>query len=229
MRVVVIEDVPEVVDIIRICFTIRWPDATVVSSMYGGDAIGLIESVSPDIVILDITLPDMDGLVVLQEIRKYSDVPVIVVTGHGEETVRVTCLEMGADDYLVKPFSHTELMARAKAVLRRSHMPQLKGDEGIVNGRGLSIDLPGRRLLIEGHEVNLTPTEWRFLSYLARNEGRVISHATLAEKVWGTEFLQGSAIKMCVRRLRQKLGDHASTEGVIKTHRGIGYSFARPS
>ena len=226
MRVVVIEDVPEVVETIRVCFTIRWPDATVVSSMYGGDAVSLIESVAPDIVILDISLPDMDGPVVLQEIRKYSDVPVIIVTGHGGETVRVTCLEMGADDYLVKPFSHTELMARAKAVLRRSHMPQLKGDEGIVSGRGMSIDLSSRRLLIEGDEVSLTPTEWRFLSYLARNEGRVMA---LAEKVWGTEFLQGSAIKMCVRRLRQKLGDHSSPAGVIRTHRGIGYSFARPS
>ena len=229
MRGVVIEDVPEVVETIRVCFTIRWPDATVVSSMYGGDAVSLIESVAPDIVILDISLPDMDGPVVLQEIRKYSDVPVIIVTGHGGETVRVTCLEMGADDYLVKPFSHTELMARAKAVLRRSHMPQLKGDEGIVSGRGMSIDLSIRRLLIEGDEVSLTPTEWRFLSYLARNEGRVMSHAALAEKVWGTEFLQGSAIKMCVRRLRQKLGDHSSPAGVIRTHRGIGYSFARPS
>ena len=227
MRVVVIEDVPEVVDTIRVCFTIRWPDATIVSSMYGGDAVSLIESVTPDIVILDLSLPDMDGLVVLQEIRKYCDVPVIVVTGHGEETIRVTALEMGADDYIVKPFSHTELMARAKAVLRRSHMPELKGDAGIVNARGLSIDLSAHRLTIEGGEVSLTPTEWRFLSYLARNEGRVISHDVLAEKVWGTEFLQGSAIKMCVRRLRRKLGDHSSTD-VIKTHRGLGYSFARP-
>ena len=82
---------------------------------------------------------------------------------------------------------------------------------------------------VEGREVSLTPTEWRFLSYLARNEGHVMSHAALAEKVWGTEFLQGSAIKMCVRRLRQKLGDHSSPAGVIRTPRGIGYSFARPS
>ena len=227
MRVVVIEDVPEVVDTIRVCFTIRWPDATIVSSMYGGDAVSLIESVTPDIVILDLSLPDMDGLVVLQEIRKYCDVPVIVVTGHADETIRVTGLEMGADDYIVKPFSHVELMARAKAVLRRAHMPELKGDEGIVHARGLSIDLSAHRLMIEGGEVSLTPTEWRFLSYLARNEGRVISHDVLAEKVWGTEFLQGSAIKMCVGRLRRKLGDHSSTD-VIKTHRGLGYSFARP-
>ena len=227
MRVVVIEDVPEVVDTIRVCFTIRWPDATIVSSMYGGDAVSLIESVTPDIVILDISLPDMDGLVVLQEIRKYCDVPVIIVTGHSDETIRVTGLEMGADDYIVKPFSHVELMARAKAVLRRAHMPELRGDEGIVHARGLSIDLSAHRLMIEGGEVSLTPTEWRFLSYLARNEGRVISHDILAEKVWGSEFIQGSAIKMCVRRLRRKLGDHNSTE-VIKTHRGLGYSFARP-
>ena len=226
MKVLVIEDVPEVVDTIRVCFTIRWPDATIVSSMYGGDAVPLIESVTPDIVMLDLSLPDMDGLVVLQEIRKFSDVPVIIVTS-GEETIRVTGLEMGADDYIVKPFSYTELMARAKAVLRRSHMPELRRDEGIVHARGVSIDLSAHRLTIEGGEVSLTPTEWRFLSYLARNEGRVISHDVLAEKVWGTEFLQGSAIKMCVGRLRRKLGDHSSTT-VIKTHRGLGYSFARP-
>ena len=227
MKVLVIEDVPEVVDTIRVCFTIRWPDATIVSSMYGGDAVPLIESATPDIVILDLSLPDMDGLVVLQEIRRYCDVPVIVVTGSGEETIRVTGLEMGADDYIVKPFSYTEFMARAKAVLRRSHMPELKGDAGVVNAHGLSIDLSAHRLMIEGGEVSLTPMEWRFLSYLARNAGRVISHDVLAEKVWGTEFLQGSAIKMCVRRLRRKLRDHNST-GVIRTHRGLGYSFARP-
>ncbi len=130
----------------------------------------------------------MDGLVVLQEIRKFCDVPVIVVTGHADETLRVTGLEMGADDYIVKPFSHVELMARANAVLRRAHMPELRGDEGLVHARGLSIDLSAHRLMIEGGEVSLTPTEWRFLSYLARNEGRVISHDVLAEKVWGTEF-----------------------------------------
>lgn len=228
MKVLVIEDVPEVVDTIRVCFTIRWPDADVVSTPYGGEALNMLESETPDMVILDLGLPDMDGLVVLQEIRRYYDLPVMVVTASYDETVKVTGLEMGADDYLIKPFSNTELMARAKAVLRRSHMPELRADEGVVNGRGLSIDLAGHRLLVDGQEVSLTPTEWKFLACLARNEGRVISHRVLAEKVWGTEFIQGSAIKMCVRRLRLKLGDYPQASNVIRTHRGIGYSFTRP-
>ena len=228
MKVLVIEDVPEVVDTIRTCFTIRWPDATVVSTPYGGEALSILESEPPDMVILDLGLPDMDGLVVLQELRRYHDLPVIIVTASYEETVKVTGLEMGADDYLVKPFSHTELIARATAVLRRSHMPELQADEGVVAGRGLSIDLTGRRLLVDGQEVSLTPTEWKFLACLGRSEGKVVPHRVLAEKVWGTESIHGSAIKMCVRRLRRKLADYQQTSNLIRTHRGIGYSFAKP-
>ena len=228
MKVLVIEDIPEVVTTIRVCFTIRWPDTIVISSENGGDAVGLVESGSPDIVILDLSLPDMNGLDVLQEIRRFSDLPVIIVTAHDEEIVKVSGLELGADDFIVKPFSHTELMARAKAVLRRTHMPQLRGDEGVVRGRGLSIDLAGCRLLVEGQEVELTPAEWKLLSCLVRNEGRVVTHRVLAERVWGTEFLTHAAIKMCVRRLRLKLSAFAEMPTVIRTHRGTGYSFARP-
>ena len=228
MKVLVVEDVPEVVATIRVCFTIRWPDTVVISTANGGDALQLVESAAPDMVILDLGLPDVDGLEVLQEIRRFSDVPLIVVTANGDETARIMGLEMGADDYIVKPFSHTELMARAKAVLRRTLMPELRGDEGIVTGRGLSIDLTGRRLLVEGKEVNLTPNEWMLLSYLVRNEGRVVSQQVQAERVWGTDFLNDSAIKMCVRRLRLKLGEYLQMPTIIRTHRGLGYSFARP-
>ena len=134
MKVLVVEDIPEIVAAIRVCFTIRWPDTTVMSTAYGGDVLGLIETGAPDIVILDLGFPDMDGLQVLEQIRKFSDLPVIILTANSEEMVMVSGLELGADDYLTKPFSSTELMARAKAVLRRSHMPTLWGDEGLVNG-----------------------------------------------------------------------------------------------
>jgi len=228
MKVLVIEDMPEVVAAIRVCFTIRWPDAAVISTGKGSDALQLVQSDAPDIVILDLGLPDMDGLEVLEEIRRFSDLPVIIVTANGDETMKVIGLEMGADDYIVKPFSHTEFMARAKAALRRAHMPELRGDEGVVSGAGLSIDLAGCRLLVEGQEVSLTSTEWKLLSHLVRNEGRVLSHQVLAEKVWGTEFLNDSAIKMCVCRLRVKLSNDRQIQTLIRTHRGIGYSFARP-
>ena len=228
MKVLVIEDTPEVVEAIGICFTIRWPDATVISSQYGGQAPQLVESMAPDIMILDLGLPDMDGIEVLREIRAFSDVPVIIVTANAQEAVVAASLELGADDYIVKPFPHLELMARAKAVLRRAHMPTLWGDEGVVKGRGMSIDLQGRRLLIDGREVPLTPTEWRLLSCLVRNERRVVSHDILAQEVWGTDFLNDAAIKMCVRRLRLKLSRHYQVGSVLRTHRGLGYSFARP-
>ena len=143
MKVLVIEDIPEVVTTIRVCFTIRWPDTIVISSENGGDAVGLVESGSPDIVILDLSLPDMNGLDVLQEIRRFSDLPVIIVTAHDEEIVKVSGLELGAYDFLVKPFSHTELMARAKAVLRRTHMPQLRGDEGVSGDVACPSTWPG--------------------------------------------------------------------------------------
>ena len=198
------------------------------SAEKGSEALDMVESQTPDIVILDLGLPDMDGLEVLREIRRFSDLPVIIVTGRKEETMKVSGLEMGADDYIVNPFSHTELMARAKAVLRRSHMPELRQDQGVVNGRGISIDLAACRLVVHGREVSLTPTEWKLLSFLVRNQGRVMSHRVLAEKVWGTEFLDSSAIKMCVRRLRLKLDDLNKVSSLMRTHRGLGYSFAMP-
>lgn len=229
MKVVVVEDSPEVVETIALCLTIRWPDAAVVSTGNGSKAAPLVESEAPDIVILDLGLAEMDGLEVLQEIRAFSDVPVIIVTARGEEVARVRGLEMGADDYIVKPFSHTELLARVKAILRRTQKPELRSDEGILSVPGFVLDLAGRRLLLEGREVNFTATEWKLLSYLVRNEGRVIPLQVLAERVWGTEYLAASAIRMCVRRLRLKLGDDPQRPRIIRSHRGMGYSFARPS
>ena len=229
MKVLVIEDVPEVVATVGVCFRIRWPGASVISTDRGEEAPGLVETETPDIIILDLGLPDMDGLEVLREIRRFSELPVIIITGNGDETAKVIGLEMGADDYIVKPFAHTELMARAKAVLRRTHMPQLRGDMGVASGGGLNIDLSGRSLSVEGDEVSLTPTEWRLLSHLVRNQGKVVVHQVLAEKVWGTCFTDRAAIKMCVRRLRVKIGDASRIPAIIRTHRGIGYSFAMPS
>jgi DNA-binding response OmpR family regulator len=188
----------------------------------------LVESDAPDVVILDLTLPDMDDMEVIQEIRRFSDVPVLVLTVRGDETSRVKGLELGADDYIVKPFSHTELLARIKAVLRRTHMPELRGDEGIVRGKNLAVDLASRRVFINGEEVELTPTEWNLLVYLVRNQGRILPADVLAEKVWKSEYVESSTIKMCVRRLRLKLKDDTKSPQILRSHRGRGYSFLVP-
>lgn len=226
MKALVVEDSPEVVDTIALCLTIRWPDTTLLSAASGSRALEFVETETPDIVILDLGLPDMDGLQVLREIRRYSDVPVIIVTAKGDETARVKGLETGADDYVVKPFSHTELLARVKAVLRRTQRPELWDDEGLISGPGFTVDLAGRRVLRGGMEVDLTSTEWRLLSYLARNQGRVITYDMMAQRVWGSEYITQSAIKMCIRRLRLKLGDDPHKPSIIRSHRGHGYSFA---
>lgn len=225
MKVLVIEDAPEIVESIQLCVSIRWPESTVVSTARGAPGVQMVETESPDIVMLDLTLPDTDGLDVLKEIRAFSLVPVLIVTARGDETNRVKGLEMGADDYIVKPFSHTELLARMRAVLRRTHMPQLWNNEGVVSSRGLAVDLGTRRVFLNGSEVELTPLEWNLLSYLTRNRGKIISPQVLAERVWGSDEMETSAIKMCVRRLRSKLGGDAATSGMIRNHRGRGYSF----
>ena len=225
MKVLIVEDADEVIETITLLFSIRWPDCSVKSTYRGEDAPRLVEIESPDVVILDLGLPDRNGLDVLKEIRGFSDTPVIIVTANQDEVDRVRGLELGADDFIIKPFPHTELLARVKAVLRRAHMPQLRRDEGILTLPGLVIDFSERRLLFDhGEEIFLTPTEWNFLYYLGRNRGRVIPYASLAENVWGTQFVTPSSIKAAVYRLRQKLRDNGRTPKLIRSHAGIGYS-----
>ncbi|HEX2697684.1 MAG TPA: response regulator transcription factor, partial [Anaerolineales bacterium] len=142
-----------------------------------------------------------------------------------DEVDRVKGLELGADDYIIKPFSHTEFLARVKAILRRSHMPQLRRDEGVLNLPGLVVDFAERRLLLEdGKEILITPMEWNLLYHLSRNRGRVIPYASLAENVWGTQYVTQSAIKAAVYRLRQKLSDDGHIPKFIRSHPGVGYS-----
>lgn len=227
MKVLVVEDAPEVVETIRLCVSIRWPGTTLLVTSKGKEVPGLVETESPDVVLLDLGLPDSDGLSVLEQVRSFSDVPVIVVTARGDETSRVKGLEMGADDYVVKPFSHTELLARLRAVLRRSHRPEMWAQGAVVSDPHFTVDLAARRVFVDETEVELTPTEWNFLAYLVRNEGKVIPHNVLAEKVWGSEDVDPAAIKMCVRRLRVKLHDDSAVPTLIRTHRGRGYSFVR--
>jgi len=225
MKVVVIEDTEEIVESIKLCVAIRWPDCTILSTPRGKEGLRLVQSELPDIVILDLVLADGNGLDVLKDIRGWSDVPVIIVSVKGDEVVRVRGLELGADDFVAKPFSHTELLARMRAVLRRTHMPSLWQDAGVVKGKNLTIDLSAGRAFVDGHETELSATEWKLLIYLSRNEGRIIPPDMLASKVWGVTFVEPSTIKMCVRRLRVKLGDDTRAPRIIRSHRGRGYSF----
>ncbi|MBI2869100.1 MAG: response regulator transcription factor [Chloroflexi bacterium] len=231
MRVLIIEDSSEVVEVVRLCFDLRWPGTKVTATPSGKKGIELVQSESPDVVILDLGLPDMSGFDVLKEIRDASDVPVLILTVRDEEVAKVKGLELGADDYIVKPFSHLELLARVRVVLRRSKMPALKGnDKPLRLGSDLVIDFAGRVVSRNGEAVPLTPTEWKMLGELVDNEGTVLSYETLLKRVWGDEYIDATEhIKKYVYRLRQKLGDNLAEPRIIISARGMGYKFVRPA
>jgi DNA-binding response OmpR family regulator len=225
MKVLIVEDAEEVVESIKLCITIRWPDCDMLATPQGKEGLRLVEHESPDLVILDLALVDGHGLDVLKDIRRFSDVPVLIVSATADEVSRVKGLELGADDYIVKPFSHTELLARIRAALRRAHMPELWKDEGVVTGEKISIDLAAGRVYVDGNEAQFSATEWKLLAYLVRNAGKVISTRALTQNVWGLNFVENSTIKMCVRRVRLKLGDDTQSPRIIRSYRGRGYSF----
>ena len=225
MKILIVEDDPDVVEVVTLCFSLRWPDAHVISSSTGEDALAHVEKDKPDLVLLDIVLPDMDGFQVCREIREFSDVPVVMLSARDTEVDKVRGLEMGADDYITKPFSHLELLARVRAVMRR-YESQLPAVGETFESGGLRIDYASRTVTVEGKVVRLTPTEYSLLYHLSRNAGRVMLHQTLLAKVWGREYTdEVDYLKVYVRRLRQKLEGDPEKIGEIVSERGVGYKF----
>lgn len=226
MKILVIDDDPDVVEVVSLCFEMRWPGAELVSAGDGASGLEAVEQENPDIVILDIGLPDIDGFEVCRRIRRFSDVPIVMLTVRDQETDIVKGLELGADDYITKPFSHIELLARVQAVRRRAQALPLTEDEQPFSTGDLFIDFARREVLLKGAPVRLTPTEYHLLYHLARNAGRVMTHRILLEKVWGREYLDATDyLKVHIQHLRQKLGDDA--QKMISTERGTGYKFAK--
>jgi DNA-binding response OmpR family regulator len=229
MKILVVDDEPDVVEVLNLCFGLRWPEADVLSAANGEDGLALAESESPDLVLLDILLPDMDGFQICQEIRRFSDVPIVMLTAREAEVDKVRGLEMGADDYITKPFSHLELLARVRAVLRR-YQSQLPAVGEVFESGDLRIDYASRLVTVKDETVRLTPTEYSLLYHLTRNAGRILPHHTLLAKVWGREYTEEiDYLKVYIRRLRQKLEGDPETVGRIVSERGVGYKFVAPS
>ncbi len=228
MKVVVIDDSPEIIEVVSLCFQLRWSGADLISAATGAKGLELIEAESPDIVILDIGLPDMDGFEVLHEIRRFSQVPVIMLTVRGEDTDVAKGLELGADDYITKPFSHIELIARVQAVLRRVQgLPVSSEERPFVSGK-LSVDFASNEVMLDGKPVKLTSTESKLLHLLIRNEGRLVTHESLLTKVWGETYIDArDLLRVHIQHLRQKLGDSVELPNIIVTEHGMGYKFAR--
>jgi DNA-binding response OmpR family regulator len=230
MKVLVIEDDPGIIEVVSLCFQLRWSGTTVISAADGRKGIDLVETETPDVVILDIGLPDIDGYQVLKEIRRFSDVPVLMLTVRGEDTDIAKGLELGADDYITKPFSHIELIARVQAVLRRSQGLAITDEERPFTSGKLSVDFARNEVLLEGKPVKLTSTERKLLYHLIRNEGRILSHETLLSKVWGDNYNDArDLLRVHIQHLRQKLGDNTESPNIIVTEHGIGYKFVRPA
>src|SRR2546422_9111990 len=225
MKVLVIDDEPDVMEVVNLCFSLRWPEADVTSAKDAEEGLKYLEKDPPDIILLDIVLPGMDGFQLCQEVRRISDVPIVMLSARDGEVDKVRGLEMGADDYITKPFSHLELLARVRAVLRRyqSQSPAL-GE--VFESGGLVVDYASRQVSVAGHHVRLTPTEYSLLFHLTRNSGRVLPHHTLLAKVWGREYTDEiDYLKVYIRRLRQKLEGGAQVIGQIVSERGVGYKF----
>ncbi len=225
MKVLLIEDDPDILEVITLSFRMGWPEAGIVTTSRGMEGVELVEKESPDIILLDLLLPDMDGFEVLSEIRAFSDAPVIVVSVKGEEVDRIKGLEMGADDYVLKPFGYMELMARVRAVMRRGKTWDSTFPANIECD-GLAINFRLQEVRLHGKEVKLTPIEYRLLCELVLNHGTPVSQKNLIERVWGEEYLdEPNVLKVHIHRLRRKLGDQNDNPQRIATVFRRGYKF----
>lgn len=230
MRILVVDDAPDVIESVRLGFTLQWREVEVLGADAGERGLDLVEHERPDLVLLDVGLPDIDGYEVLRQIRAFSDVPVVMLTARDDTLDLVKGLELGADDYVTKPFNHLELLARVKAVLRRLDMPAPAARVPSFQSGELEMDFARQELRVAGRRVELTPTEYKLLYHLIRNAGYVLTHGTLLAKVWGREYVdEVDYLRVYVRRLREKLGDHSDEPRYIRTERGLGYRFLAPT
>jgi len=227
MKALIIEDEPQTIEALSLIFKLRWPEAQLVFTNRGAEAAPLVEKESPDVVILDLGLPDVDGIEVLKEIRAFSHVPIIIVTARGDSVSQVKGLELGADDYITKPFDPGVLLVRIKNALTHARITLDQTSAPLTVG-GLTIDFANRQVSFQGKPLDLTPTEYRLLSHLARNAGRVLGHDNILRTVWGEGYESTDILRTCIYQLRQKLTQAGANPEIISVERGAGYKFVVP-
>jgi len=228
MKVLVVDDDPGLREALQLGIQFQWQDATVVAASDGEQGLKDFRETEPDVVLLDITMPRMNGLQLLQEIRRVSDVPVIMLSARGEDFDQVRALEMGADDYVMKPFSHLALMARVKSVLRRADLPSPVDAAPDFLAGELAIHFQNQEVTLAGEPVKLTPVEYKLLYHLVRNAGHLLPHQALLDRVWGSEYDSSPEyLKVFVSRVRSKLRRPGGPD-YIQTERGRGYRFVSP-
>jgi two-component system, OmpR family, response regulator RegX3 len=222
-KILIIEDEAPLAD--TLAYNIRQEGHEVVIAADGLAGLDSARKERPDLIILDIMLPEMDGLEVCRLVRRDSDVPIIMLTAKSSEVDKVVGLGIGADDYVTKPFGMLEMLARIRAALRRSKTPER--EEEIIRARGLEMDIPRHIVKVEGREVELRPREFELLRVLLANRGRVLDRSTLLRRVCGEdEYIDQGTLDVHIRRLREKIEDDPAKPARVITVRGLGYKYA---
>jgi len=226
MKILIVDDDPQLVEAIALGYSLHWQEVEVLKADNGKTALELAECHHPDLVLLDVMLPTIDGWETLRRLRQFSDVPVIMLTALDGITEKIKGLEMGADDYLTKPFDHLELVARTRAILRRLRMPPPPSQSPPFQSEDLVIDFSTQQVRLRGKPVALTAIEYKLLYHLARNAGRVLPHETLLARVWGDEHAgELNYLRVYIWRLRKKLEVDPKRPRYILTENGVGYRF----
>jgi len=223
--ILVVDDEPRLTSMMRLNLETDGLRVQVASS--GREALDALREELPDLILLDVMMPNMDGFETLRRIRVASQVPVIMLTAMNEENDRIKGLELGADDYVNKPFNYREVLSRIRAVLRRHYLPAPATVGLITVDDRLTIDFQKREVLINGERVNLRPTEYRLLYHLVQRAGYVVNHNDLLARVWGPEYHDETHyLRLYVTYLRQKIERDPANPVYILTERGVGYRFA---
>ena len=223
-RILVVDDELNIVKFLRA--NLEAKNYEVLAAMDGAEALQTFEMELPDLVILDIMMPKIDGFEVCRRLREWSQIPIIMLSARGDESDKVKCLDLGADDYITKPFGKGELIARVKAVLRRTEAATSTPTQPSFTSGDLQINFAQRRVTVAGKEVKLTPTEFTLLQEFTLNAGKVLTHTYLLNKVWGLEYREEREyLHVFVRRLRAKLEPDPTNPKYIITVPGVGYQF----
>ena len=223
-KILVVEDEESVLDPLELLLTKE--GYSIITARDGKEALEKFDQSSPDLILLDLMIPEISGTQVCRQIRSKSSVPIIMLTAKDTEVDKVVGLELGADDYIVKPYSKAELVARIKAVLRRQKAETQSGDLGLISAGPVSIDIDRHLVTINGSTISLPLKEFELLEFLARNKGRVLTRTQLIDRVWGSDYFGDTkTLDVHVKRLRAKIEKDPANPVYIQTIRGLGYKF----
>ena len=228
MKILIVDDDHDLLEALGLGLQLQWPGIDVITATDGEAALARFFDDLPDVILLDVGLPRLDGFQVLRKIRQVSDTPVLMLTARGEELDKVRGLEIGADDYVTKPFSPLELLARIKAVLRRTELPPPIRASASFRADDLTVNFDSQEVRKGEQAISLSAIEYRLLYQLVRNAGHIVPRETLLARVWGDEYRdQTDYLKVYISRLRAKIEDDPERPRLIHTERGLGYRFTR--